>query len=373
MRVSLVCLLALAGCDVEMMDPPPAAQWIRLVEGTWSLPPGEEDARWCQKTVVTEDTWVSAIRPVHPLGTHHTTLSLRDDANGTATCASSNLGPDIIYAAGVGSGELKLPEGVAMKLKKGQALFLGLHIYNATASPLNGLSGLEILKVAASDVKHEADMFITGPLGFTLGAGKSTLNHTCTVEQEQTAFAIFPHMHQLGRHLKTTVVMGGTEKVIHDAEYDFEEQYQLPIAPITLRDGDTIKTECTYQNDTGGPVNFGESSDTEMCFTILYKYPAGTTRFCSGGGGGGDGGMLPSTPCAMMGDVGNEKGVGKYCTKGGTECGSQEASLCLAEFVTSAFANFCTKLCSVDADCGTAAKCQGSGAQKGCIPIACTM
>jgi hypothetical protein len=366
MRVSLVCLLALAGCDVEPSEP--ASQWIRLVEGTWSLPAGEEDPRWCSKTTITEDMYVSAIRPVHPLGTHHTTLSLRDD-DGSATCSSSNLGPDIIYAAGVGSGELKLPEGVAMKLKKGQALFLGLHIYNATTGPLSGLSGLDILKVPASEVKHEADMLISGPLGFSLAAGKSTLNHTCSIKQEQTAFAIFPHMHQLGRHLKTTVTMGGQDKVIHDAAYDFEEQVQLPITPITLRDGDSIKTECTFDNDTGKAVGFGESSDTEMCFSILFRYPSSGSRFC-GNSSSGDGGMLPGTPCAKPGDTGNDKGVGKFCSKGGGECAG-EASLCLADFVSSAFGNFCTKLCSGDADCGTDAKCQGSGAMKGCIPVAC--
>jgi hypothetical protein len=368
MRVSLVCLLALAGCNVEPADPGP--QWTRLVEGTWSLPTGQEDPRWCSKTIITEDTYVSAIRPVHPLGTHHTTLSLRDDPDGTATCAGSNLGPDIVYAAGVGSGELKLPDGVALKLKKGQALFLGLHIYNATTGPLTGLSGLDILKVPAADVKHEADMLISGPLGFSLSAGKSTINHTCGIKQEQTAFAIFPHMHQLGRHLKTTLTAGGVDTVIHDAEYKFEEQYQLPITPVTLRDGDSIKTECTYQNDTGKPVGFGESSDTEMCFSILFRYPSSGSRFCGASGGGGDGGMLPGTPCAKMGDTGNEKGVGKFCSKGGGEC-MGEASLCLADLVTSAFANFCTKLCNGDADCGSDAKCQGSGAQKGCIPVAC--
>jgi hypothetical protein len=303
MRASPLCLLALfssaAGCKSEAGV---STQWSRIVEGSWSLQAGDEDPRWCQKVTVTEDTFISAIRPVHPIGTHHTTLSLRDDPDGTATCAGSNLGPDIIYAAGVGSGELKLPAGVAMKLKKGQALFFGLHIYNASQQPLSGTSALEVVKVPPSEVTHEADMFIAGPLGFTLGAGVSTVSNECTVRAEQTAFAIFPHMHQLGRHLKTTATASGTPVVLHDGDYRFEEQVQLPIAPITLREGDTISTECTYDNDTGKPVTFGESSDTEMCFTILYRYPASGVRFCGSGGGSGgnpDGGT--STPCAKPG------------------------------------------------------------------------
>ncbi len=359
-----LCLSAL-GCEATQE---PAPEWTRLVEGTWSLPTGSEDPRWCGKTVVTEDTYVQAIRPVHPLGTHHTTLSLRDD-DGATGCTGSVLGPDIIYAAGLGSGELHLPEGVAIKLRKGQALYLGLHIYNATGAPLSGTSALEVVRADAAQMKYEADMLVAGPLGFSLVAGPSTVKHQCTIKTEQTLFNIFPHMHQLGTHLKSTAMVGGQPILLHDGDYKFNEQYQLPITPVTLRDGDTITTECTYENDTGKVVTFGESSDTEMCFSVLFRYPSNGTRFCASAAGGGDGGM--NMPCAHMGDPGNDKGVGKYCTKGGGECSSSEASLCLADVLSSAFANFCTKLCSMDSDCGLAAKCAGSGAQKGCVPLAC--
>ena len=40
--------------------------------------------------------------------------------------------------------------------------------------------------------------------------------------------------------------------------------------------GDTVHVECTYQNTTDSPVMFGESTLSEMCFTGLYRYPAGS-------------------------------------------------------------------------------------------------
>lgn len=366
MRKATLCplvILLVAACN-DATPGGPAQQWIRIAEGSWSLQPGGEDSRWCKKVTVEEDTYVTAIRPVHPLGTHHTTLSLADDPNGTVTCEGVGLGPNLIYAAGIGSGELALPPGVAMKLEKGQALVLGLHIYNATGQPLSGTSGLEVRTMPAAEVVHEADLLIAGPFNFMLEPGKSTVRHTCTVEKEQTAFAIFPHMHQLGRHFKTTAMASGQPTVLHDAAYDFEEQYQFPIGPITLRAGDSLTTECTFDNDTGKPVAFGESSDTEMCFTVLYRYPAGGGRYCLANQD-----MEPSTACAMPGDAGNERGVGRHCTKGGGEC-TGEAALCLADFLTSAFGNFCTRFCTADTDCGTGASCQGD-AQKACIPNAC--
>jgi hypothetical protein len=42
-------------------------------------------------------------------------------------------------------------------------------------------------------------------------------------------------------------------------------------------------TECTYNNTTGSPVRFGESSDDEMCFTDIFYYPAQRANYiCSG-------------------------------------------------------------------------------------------
>jgi hypothetical protein len=88
-------------------------------------------------------------------------------------------------------------------------------------------------------------------------------------------------MHQLGTHLKTTVHTAGADKVIHDGAYNFEHQEVIPIQPITLAVGDTITTECTWNNTTAATVGYGESSTTEMCYSILYRYPRGNDEFCT--------------------------------------------------------------------------------------------
>jgi hypothetical protein len=88
-------------------------------------------------------------------------------------------------------------------------------------------------------------------------------------------FALFPHMHQLGTHFKTTLKVGGQTRVLHDAAYDFAEQAFLSIEPVELQPGDQVTSECTFFNDTSNTVEWGESSTTEMCFSILYRFPAG--------------------------------------------------------------------------------------------------
>jgi hypothetical protein len=134
---------------------------------------------------------------------------------------------------------------------------------------------------------YEADSMLTGPLAFSLPPEQvTTITNDCHLTAEQSAYAIFPHMHQLGTHLKTTLRSSGVATVLHDADYTFNEQVQIPLDPIVqLHSGDTVTTECTYKNTTDHAVTFGESSDTEMCFSVLFRYPAQDGLHVCGGAG----------------------------------------------------------------------------------------
>lgn len=341
-------------------------EWTRIIEGDWTLEAGGEIPQKCVQQVMTEDVYVAAIRPVHPPGTHHTLLALGD---GSTSCTSSLVSNGIIYAAGVGSEGLDLPSGVALKFPKGSVLSMGLHLYNVTDDELTGRSGMEIVRLAPEEVQHEAEAVLAGPFQLAIPPGRHTVSDECAVTTEQTVFALFPHMHQYGVHLKTTLSVAGSPKVVHDGPYDFAEQEQFGIGPVKLMPGDTISTECTYENTTSGTITFGESSDTEMCFSILFRYPAQGNAFCTGGGSSGI--TLDAPPCAAPGAPGNELGVGKECSKGGGECSDE--LFCLATFVGGDFPNFCTTTCAGDAECGTGATCSGSEGRTVCIPDTCAL
>ena len=86
-------------------------------------------------------------------------------------------------------------------------------------------------------------------------------------------FAVFPHMHQIGKHIKVTTTVSGTARTLYDADYSFNDQVFAEFAPIAMHKGDQIGVTCTYDNETGKPVSFGQSSFNEMCFAISYLYP----------------------------------------------------------------------------------------------------
>jgi len=81
-----------------------------------------------------------------------------------------------------------------------------------------------------------------------------------------------------------------------------------------------------------------------------------------------------SDACKNPCDEGNDKGVGRFCTSGGGECGKNSAPFifCTIDYDTTAGVQYCTGPCSKDSDCGANAYCSGSGmGSKGCEPATC--
>jgi hypothetical protein len=268
MRRALVLLLVVAcsqpggGSPDAGVDAPPTG-WQPLITKSWSLAAGTENTSDIALTTLESDYYIGGIRPIDPPGTHHTVL-----AQGVP-----GLGVNIIYASGVGTNELVFPPGVGLRLSAGMLLGLQLHVFNTSDDPMEGTSGIEILHVDPTSITEEADLLLAGPTELSIAPGPVTITGTCTVNERQTLFALFPHMHQLGTHFRTTLTIGGTDRVIHDAPYSFSEQAFLPVDPVVLEPGDRITTECTWDNTTSQTVTWGESSTTEMCFSILYRFP----------------------------------------------------------------------------------------------------
>jgi hypothetical protein len=256
--------------------------WSELVGGDWHLD-AQTEGYWCATKVISEKTYVGAFRPIAPVGTHHTVVSYGPAQAGAvddpgSPCSAGTEKPNWIYASGVGTGELILPEGVGMVLDAGYVVHVNLHLFNTSDNAISGHSGVEVKKVTEADVVHEADILLAGPAQFTIPAGETkTVSGNCTVASAETIFALFPHMHQIGRHIKTEVVRAdGERQVLSDADYNFENQPFFNFDPLPLVPGDKIATTCTYQNPHAAgtpPVEFGQSSTDEMCFSIVMRYP----------------------------------------------------------------------------------------------------
>ncbi len=263
-----------------------------LIGRNWTLPGGTADTYLCVRLTVQADTYVHAFRAAAPNGTHHTVLGItrNERPDGSYACDTLDLGHHMIFASGIGSDDLTFPDGVAVKVKKGQQLVLNLHLFNATEGMLTGPSSILIKTLPAAEVKQQAEAVFAGTGSISIMGSRTDDQYAdgdCTADHDFTLFALWPHMHKYGVHqLVTLKPSSGTAKVLLDRDYTFYEQKTyLQQPPTAVHSGDRISVRCVYKKTTPGDVGFGEGSNDEMCFTGLYRYPAtdGSVFECAGG------------------------------------------------------------------------------------------
>jgi len=259
--------------------------FVELIGRDWEVPPGSADTYKCRRIMITEDMWISGFRAIAPTGTHHTVVTFSNNSTmlGDYDCSVGSLDIQMLYAAGVGTDELMFPPGVGMKLRAGQFVNLNLHLFNATDTAISGTSGIEVKRVTEAEVLHEADMTFAGTMDINIPP--DGLPHTTTGGCNVPAggwnvFTLWPHMHQFATHQKFVITpQGGAPQVLLDDAYSFSEQINYPMADTFIPAGTRVDTTCTFVNNGPGTVTFGDSSNQEMCFTGLYKYPAGGNLF----------------------------------------------------------------------------------------------
>jgi hypothetical protein len=190
--------------------PTAAADWKPLLEGEWELPAGEEGYR-CVRLTAAEDMYIKEFQPIAPLGTHHTLLSVNPmptAPDGVSTCSAGDNGHTTLLGSGVGENYSAgpLPDGVAYKVAKGSQLNLNLHLFNVSDAVLKGKSGTRVRTTTADEVTQFAETMLAGPVSLAIPMGTSTSTGKCTLKSDTTVFAVSPHMHQLGVHLKAIAI-----------------------------------------------------------------------------------------------------------------------------------------------------------------------
>jgi hypothetical protein len=265
------------GADADPAAPdanPNQGDFTTLIEGTWSKAPGS-DAYHCTWLTVQEDIYITGFEAIAPAGTHHTVLSVTNDYTGPdkeEACGVGDIADQILFGSGVGTAAYALPSGVAMKVSAGQTLMLNLHLFNIGDTTIEGTSGTRVTTTTADAVENLAEFVFAGTAAFFVPANSSDYTQTgyCTMPTDGKIFALWPHMHQVGKHMK--ISHKGT--TVLDTPYDFNEQKMYPVEPFDVQAGDRIDVTCTWNNTTGTAKTFGDKSTDEMCFGGIYRYPA---------------------------------------------------------------------------------------------------
>jgi hypothetical protein len=288
---SAAWLLLLAGCfdDTSMMPAEDVDGLETLIEHSWSLEPGEEKI-WCVRQTLSEDIYIDYMEAFAPPGSHHTVLSagfggLADDGEGECGANDHNFA-NLVFESSSSLNPLVMPEGVASKISAGMQLNFNYHVFNATDRTLSGTTGVKVRRVDPSQIEQLATETRFGKTTLEVPPGESVHTQECAIDADGTFFAVLPHMHFHGTHLKLVAhssVVG--EKVVLDEPYrlDATKAYYQLAEEIPVKKGDVVTITCTYFNETPWTLHWGPAAyEAEMCFAGVYLYPAeGHNSFCA--------------------------------------------------------------------------------------------
>src|SRR5262249_25622002 len=119
------------GSSSDDASVPPGTEVLHLVSSDYTVPAGQEVYPW-ERITVPNDIYLVKITPLSPLGVHHEVVAIDPSGtpDGRTTCGPTGLGWTNLFASGVNSPSLSMPDGVALKVSAGQQVVLNLHLFN---------------------------------------------------------------------------------------------------------------------------------------------------------------------------------------------------------------------------------------------------
>lgn len=200
---------------------------------------------------------------------------------------SLQLTAEFVAGWAPGGGNAIMPDDVGLDLGGPNDWYvLQLH-YNNTAQHADAFDRSGVGFCTAKEPRPNLAGIITlGSLNIQIppGAENHQVTGTCSgftnlLWPELHVLAASPHMHGLGRAMKSVVrhFDGSTDTIVDVPAFDFESQGMYFNEPeIIVRPGESITTTCTYDNPNSWPVLFGEGTGDEMCFDFVLAYPVGS-------------------------------------------------------------------------------------------------
>jgi Copper type II ascorbate-dependent monooxygenase, C-terminal domain len=279
---------AAGGATPPTVDPPGT---VTLVMDSFMLAAGQEIYK-CQNfdnPFGSKDAAVQRIVTDMAPGSHHLHVyHMTTSATRTLEdCTIADFHP-LMHAAGAPHVETTYPAGMAVKLLGTSGLRIQVHYLNTTAQALKVNATLKLTPVDSSTItKWVSELYFSrSTLSVPPGDGQ-TVSTSCTIPATYGPIGLIyggSHMHMRGVHF---VVKTSTGMSLGDSTQWDEPAPFVYDPPVMLNPGDSISWTCTYNNDTGKTLVFGESAqNNEMCIYLgrFFSAPDGAQLECQASG-----------------------------------------------------------------------------------------
>jgi hypothetical protein len=213
-------------------------------------------------------------------GSHHfaafrieglTTAAMMDCPNGGLEAH------EFVHAAQTLVQKTTYPQDVGRFLPATDGLRLMVHYLNTTSDTLHVQAGFSLKYVDASKVKYMAGGVFLNNLGLKVPPGASTVTKSYTLDSDIKLLVAVSHMHRHGVGFTSSTDDGRT--IYNGSQWDEPKVAEFD-PPMEVNAGTAITWACSYQNDTGTTMGFGESAATnEMCILngVFYPTPDGSS------------------------------------------------------------------------------------------------
>jgi hypothetical protein len=293
------------GPSTSGFNPPAAPEgYTRLTAKTIKdIKPGA-DITYCQYLMAPFDRDMDLIKVggfQSKMGHHAVAFSYTDDGTQEIGASTPCMGTEFTvgsepgggtqvaslgtFLGGIGGdvseGGQDLPEGVAFRLKAGQGVLLNLHYINTGTATLDGDAVVDIQFAEVDPTRKIAALFLNLNTGFNVPAnGRTDSTIDCVAGSNVEILMLSNHMHEYGTSAKTEVIRadsGAVEVLKDDPQWTYEMQFNAeytrwPVEnPFVLRAGDTIRTSCSWANNTTEALTFPR----EMCIGAGFALATG--------------------------------------------------------------------------------------------------
>lgn len=277
-----VVVAACSGGDSTSPPPPPHDVWNALASRSWTIPAQTEGYK-CFGTQLSTDEYITGFRLASPSVAQAAVFLMVTDVPptlGSSDCNGGTLAGHLIYAGRLGTTPITFAAGQGVHVAAGEYLLLNIHLDNSGDADVTDSTRIEGRVGTASGVTTPLEMILAGSLNINIPSDGAThtASGSCLTASNEHFVALVPLMRSRATHQKVslTAVSDTIPQVIYDAPFDPTHVLYTPLTPdLSVPAGDRLSVVCSYINNTGYTLMFGESSQNEFCFTGVYRYPVG--------------------------------------------------------------------------------------------------
>jgi Copper type II ascorbate-dependent monooxygenase, C-terminal domain len=214
-----------------------------------------------------------------PAGVHHMIVFFVDDIQngGLEDCSGSEFHGNV-FGAQTPDSVIDLPAGIGVAVPAKTGLRFQLHFVNAADHAVTaGVTTRFHVAQPGSISQHAGQLiFSNEDISIPPTTTPISVQKTCTVPSAVSLLGASAHVHQ---HAVDFVAQSNGQELYHFAGGSEPTPARFN-PPIPLAAGQGITWSCSYLNDTGTNLVFGESAVTnEMCVFGAIYYPVADVTF----------------------------------------------------------------------------------------------